>query len=73
MSKYYVMVTDHRMAVASADTLKEIKQCYHKLSEYKGYRGKMKILQEVDFDANEESRPYPFLDLDNIIDEEEIP
>ncbi|MCK5609715.1 hypothetical protein KAR91_48020 [Candidatus Pacearchaeota archaeon] len=68
MSKYYVMVTFHRLAVGEADTEDEIKGIYDRLSEYEGYKGKMKILQEVDFS---EGGKYPFPDLDSNIDEEE--
>ena len=69
MSNFYVMVTDHRIAVGEADSAEEIKKVYDRLSEFKGYRGKMKILQEINLD---EIGKYPFPDLDSLIDEEGV-
>lgn len=45
MSKFYIMVEDHRLAVASADTRDEINKSYLELSEYEGYKDKMIILE----------------------------
>ena len=44
-SKFYIMVEDHRIAVASADTKDEIMQCYEDLSKFEGYKDKMIILE----------------------------
>jgi len=74
MSKYFIMVTDHRMLVAEADSYEEIMKIYDDLSEYEGYKNKMKILMVFGSDGNIEMEgigKYPFPDLDNLIDEEE--
>lgn len=67
MSRFYVMVTDHRMAVAEEKTFEEAEEVRNKLNEFEGYKGKMIIVQEVE----EETGKYPFPDLDSIVDEEE--
>lgn len=70
-TKYYIMVTCHRMLVAEADSHEKINKIYDELSEYEGYKGKMKILQEFGSDDDDsESKPYPFPDYDSNIDEE---
>lgn len=68
MSRFYIMVEDHRLAVASADTKDEIMKNFNELSQYKGYRDKMIILERCD---DMEVGNYPWPNLDNIIDEEE--
>ena len=75
MSKYYIMVDFHRMLVGEADSHEEINKVYDRLSEYAGYKGKMKILREfvsVNGDAEVKGGSYPFPDLDSNIDEEEL-
>jgi len=61
------------MLVAEADSYEEIMKIYDDLSEYEGYKNKMKILMIFGSDgvSKGESKPYPFPDLDNLIDEEE--
>ena len=64
------MIGSHRMLVASAGSHDEIMEIYDKLSEYKGYKGKMTILRE--FGHNDDKAGlYPFPDYDSNIDEEE--
>ena len=45
MSKFYIMVDYHRIAVADADTRDEINEKFIALSEFEGYKGKMIILE----------------------------
>ena len=69
MSKFYIMVDYHRIAVADADTRDEINKKFIELSEFEGYKDKMIILERCE--PMEETGKYPFPDYDSNIDEEE--
>jgi len=71
MSKFYIMVDYHRIAVADADTRDEINKKFIKLSEFKGYKDKMIILERCEPMKEEKAGDYPFPDYDSNIDEEE--
>jgi len=70
MSKFYIMVDYHRIAVADADTRDEINKKFIELSKFEGYKDKMIILERCE--PMEGTGAYPFPDLDSLIDEEEI-
>ena len=70
MSKFYIMVEFHKLAVADADTRDEINKKFIALSEYEGYKDKMIILERCEPIKGEVGK-YPFPDYDSNIDEEE--
>ena len=69
MSKFYIMLDYHMIAVSDADTRDEINKKFIELSEFKGYKDKMIILERCE--PIEGAGKYPFPDYDSNIDEEE--